>query len=192
MTAQVSLPLRRALAVTMLLALVALVLSGVILPLIDDYRAAKVSVERLEATIQRGHVTDRGIAQMQAELAALKKRQPSTGGFLQGTNESLAAAQLQDRLKTSVEGAKGELRSTQILPVRDDGKFRRVTVRAQVTVGTAGLQRAFYDVESSPTFLFLDNVIIRVRSAPQDRNKLAQDPVLDVSFDLSGYIRRPM
>jgi general secretion pathway protein M len=190
--AQVSLPIRRTLAAAILLALVSIVLSGFVQPLVDDYRESKASIDRLEAAMRRSHVGDRDIAQLQAELAALKKRQPSTGGFLQGTNESIAAAQLQDRLKTSVEGAKGELRSTQILPSRDDGKFRRITVRAQISLSTAALQRAFYDVESSPTFLFLDNVIIRARSVPQDRNKVAQDPVLDVSFDLSGYIRRPM
>jgi general secretion pathway protein M len=190
--AQVSLPIRRTLAAAILLALVSIVLSGFVQPLVDDYRESKASIDRLEAAMRRSHVGDRDIAQLQAELAALKKRQPSTGGFLQGTNESIAAAQLQDRLKTSVEGAKGEIRSTQILPSRDDGKFRRITVRAQISLSTAALQRAFYDVESSPTFLFLDNVIIRARSVPQDRNKVAQDPVLDVSFDLSGYIRRPM
>lgn len=197
MKERVSLPIRRALAIAILLALVSVVLSGIIQPLLDDYREAKASVDRLEAAVQRSHVSDRDVARVQAELAVLKKRQASAGGFLQGTNESIAAAQLQDRLKTSVEGAKGELRSTQSLPSRDDGNFRRVTVRAQISLSLAALQRAFYDLESSSPFLFLDNVIIRARSVPQDRNKVAQDPVgqdpvLDVSFDLSGYMRRPM
>jgi general secretion pathway protein M len=192
MTGQVSLPLRRTLAVAILLALVSVVLSGIVQPLLDNYRESKASVDRLEAAMQRSHAGDRDIAQVQAELTALKRRQSSTGGFLQGSNESIATAQLQDRLKTSVEGAKGELRSTQILPSRDDGKFRRITVRAQISLTTAALQRALYDVESSSPFLFLDNVIVRVRSVSQDRNKVVQDPILDVSFDLSGYIRRPM
>jgi general secretion pathway protein M len=197
MNGQVSLPLRRTLAITILLALVSVVLSGIIQPLLDDYRRAKASVDRLEAAIQRSQTADRDVTRVQAELAALKKRQASAGGFLQGTNESIAAAQLQHRLKTSVESAKGEVRSTQNLPSRDDGNFRRITVRAQISLGMAGLQRAFYDLESSAPFLFLDNIIIRARSVPQDRNKAAQepviqDPVLEVSFDLSGYMRRPM
>jgi general secretion pathway protein M len=192
MKKQVSLPLRRTLAIAILLAVVSMVFSGIVQPVLDDYREAKASVYRLEAAVQRSDAGQGDLAQVDAELAALKKRQLSTGGFLHGTNESIAAAQLQDRLKTSVEGAKGELRSTQILPSRDDGKFRRITVRAQISVGTAALQRTFYEVESLSPFLFLDNVIIRARPVPQDRNKIAQDPVLDVSFDLSGYIRRPM
>jgi general secretion pathway protein M len=192
MKEQISLPLRRALALAILLALVSVAFSGIVQPLLDDYRETRASVDRLEATLQRGHAGERERAQLQTELAALRKRQSSTGGVLQGTNESIAAAQLQDRLKASIEGAKGELKSTQMLPARDDGKFRRITVRAQVSLKMAALQRALYDVESAAPFLFLDNVSIRVRSSPRDRDQAAQDPVLDVSFDLSGYIRRPL
>jgi general secretion pathway protein M len=197
MKGRVSVPLRRTLAVAILLSLVSVVFSGIVQPLLDDYRDAKGKVDRLEAALQRSQAGQRDLVQVQAELAALQKRQSSTGGFMQAANESFAAARLQDRLKVSVERAKGDLRSTQSLPSRDDGKFRRITVRAQVSLNTVALQRTFHDLESSSPFLFLDNIIIRARPVPQDRNKVVQDPViqdpvLDVSFDLSGYIRRPM
>ena len=192
MKERISPPVRRAAAVAILLALAYLLFSGIVQPLLDVYGEAKATVGRLEEALQRGRGGERSMAQAEAELAALKKRQAATVGFLQGTNESIAAAQLQDRLKASVDAAKGELKSTQTLPPRDDGKFRRIAVRAQITVSTAALQRTLYDVESSSPFLFVDNVVIRVRSQTQDRNKPAQEPVLDVSFDLSGYTRRPL
>ena len=56
-------------------------------------------------------------------------------------------------------------------------------------MNTAALQRVFYDLESATPFLFLDNVEIRSRparraSGPED------DPILEVRFDLYGYMRR--
>jgi general secretion pathway protein M len=185
-------PLRRTLAAAILLALISVVFSVIVQPLLDDYHDAKGRIDRLEAAVQRSQAGERDLARVQAELAALQKRQSSTGGFMQVANESVAAARLQERLKASVEGAKGDLRSTQSMPARDDGKFRRITVRGQASLTMAALQRTFYNLESSAPFLFLDNVIVRARSAPQDRNKPVQDPVLDVTFDLSGYMRRSM
>ena len=192
MKGQVSVPIRRTFAVVMLFSLVSTLFSCIVQPILDDYGEAKSTVDRLEAAIQRSQGGQRDSAQLRAELAALQKRQSSTGGFLQVANESVGAARLQERLKASVEAAKGDLRSTQSLPSRDEGKFRRITVRAQVSLDTPGVQRTLYDLESSSPFLFVDNVVIRNRSKPQDRGKVVQDPVLDVSFDLSGYMRRPM
>lgn len=189
---RISLPVRRAAALAILLALVWLLFSSVVQPILAAYDSAAASVARLEAALQRSRAGEHSVAQVEAELAALKKRQSSTVGTLRGSSDSIAAAQLQDRLKASIEAAKGELRSTQILPARDDGKFRRIAIRAQVTLGTAALQRAFYDIESSSPFLFLDNVVIRARSVSQQKDKRAQDPILDVTFDLFGYTRRPL
>ena len=109
-------------------------------------------------------------------------------GFLQGANESLAAADVQNRIKTLAEASKGELKSTQILPPQDEGKFRRIAVRAQMTLKLAAVQRVFHGLEASSPLLFLDNVNVRARS-DRWREEPADDPILDIRFDVYGYTR---
>lgn len=192
MSTQISLPVRRALAIAILIAATWLLFFGIVQPVADLYREARTSAERYESALGRGQNRERDLSDAEAELAQLKKRQMTSGGFLEGTNESIAAARLQERLKTSLDAVKGELKSTQILPLREEANFRRVTVRAQISVSIGALQRTFYDLESSSPFLFLDNIIVRARTTTSDREKEPSDPVLDVSFDLSGYMRRAM
>ncbi len=179
----------RALALAILGGLGLLVVFGIALPLLDTYDQAWNSVERNRAAIAHIGQSAPRPARLEAELARLKERQASAVGFMQSANGSLAAAELQNRIKSSVEAARGELRSTQILPPRDEGVFRRISIRGQIAVNTAALQRVFYELESASPFLFLDNIEIHARPARRGAGS-EDDPVLEVRFDLYGYMRR--
>jgi general secretion pathway protein M len=156
---------------------------------VDEYDAAQSTAQRLQDAIQRRQQTEAKLKELEAQLAALKQHQASAVGFLQSSTESLAAAELQSRIKSSVETAHGDLRSTQILPARDEGGFRRVFIRSQIVVDTSSMQRLFYELEASTPFLFLDNVEVRARVVSRQKNQ-GENPQLDVRFDLSGYLRR--
>jgi hypothetical protein len=56
----------------------------------------------------------------------------------------------------------------------------------------AQLQRILYDLEAGSPFLFLDNVDIRTRQAPAVRGHTEDESLLEVRFDLYGYMRRTM
>jgi general secretion pathway protein M len=188
---RLSLSVRRLLAVALLLATVLLAWSGLVAPLLDSYAEATSSVERLQQAVERSRMTGRDLAALQAELAELRARQSSADGFLSGANESIAAAQLQVRLKAAVDRAGGDLRSTQILASRDEGRFRRITVRGQMLLRTSALQRIIYELEAASPYLFLDNVEIRARGEPGGRDRAAaEDPPLDIRLDLSSYVRK--
>jgi len=181
--------LSRAFALTILVALLSFIYFGVVQPLLDHYAEALSSRAQLESALARARQTSRNLSELQAELARLKGHGVSGAGAIQSPNESLAAAELQNRIKSSVEGARGELRSTQILPSREEGAFQRISIRGQISVNLEALQRIFHEFESASPLLFLDNVDIRVR--PERRSEVTTDnPVLDVRFDLYGYIRR--
>jgi general secretion pathway protein M len=179
----------RALALGILAALLLLAFFGFVSPLLDTYRQASSSAEQYRVALEHTRHAGSDLAGLRAELARLKEHQASAVGFMQSSNSSLAAAELQNRIKSSVEAAHGELRSTQILPAREEGAFRRISIRGQIAVNTAALQRVFYDLESASPFLFLDNV--EIRSRPARRSGGAEDdPILEVRFDLYGYLRR--
>jgi general secretion pathway protein M len=187
-TVHLSPTLRRVLALALLGALLLLGASAVAW-VVNEYGATQAAAQQLETAIERRQQAERKVGELQAELAALKQHQASAVGFMQSSTESLAAAELQSRIKSSVEAAHGELKSTQILPGREDGGFRRAAIRGQITVDLDQLQRVFYQLESSTPFLFLDNVEIRARTAPRGKAQ-GENPSLDVRFDLYGYLRR--
>ena len=189
MTPPLSANLRRAAALAILGLLLLLGFFGVVQPLMEKYAVALGTVERLVLALARA---DRGddVTTLEAELARLKARRPDAVEFLQSANDALAAADLQNRIKSAVEAAQGELRSTQILPVREEGQFRQAAVRGQMVVKLQALQRIFYQFESASPLLFLDNVEIRARGAQRNRG-VGDDPLLEVRFDLYGYLRRP-
>jgi general secretion pathway protein M len=182
--------LSRAFALIILVALLSFIYIGLIQPLLDHYADARNSRVELQSVLARVTQTGRTLSELQAELQRLKERGVSGAGALQSSNESLAAAELQNRVKSSVEGARGELRSTQILPSHEEGVFQRISIRGQISVNLEALQRIFYEFESASPLLFLDNVDVRVRPERRPNEATTDNPVLDVRFDLYGYIRR--
>jgi general secretion pathway protein M len=179
----------RFLAGMLLLLIVLIVAVGVVMPIIDGLAGAELSNREYRLALARSRVLDQGLKNLNRQLIEIREVQASQSGFLGGANESLATAQLQNRIKTIIETGGGELRSTQVLPVRDEGKFRRIIVRGQMATNTAAMQRIFYDIESASPYLILDNIDIRARPSPRTPENVPTDPMLDVRFDLYGYVR---
>ncbi len=187
----VSPPISRALAFALLLAVIGGFYYLVAEPILDSYASTQASIDQLQDTLMRYQRAARELKPRHAELAALKQRQSAQDGFLQGSNDTLVAAQIQNRIKALADANRGELRSTQVLPAQDEGKLRRITVRGQMTTTLPAALRVFYGLESSAPLLFLDNVDLRARP-PQlrDRNATATDSdVVDLQFDVYGYTR---
>jgi general secretion pathway protein M len=161
----------------------------VVVPIIDGFAGAERSNQEYRLALARGRALDQELKDLGREFAEMRQAQASQSGLLEGANESLATAQLQNRIKTIIETGGGELRSTQVLPVRDEGKFRRIIVRGQMATDTAAMQRIFYDIESASPYLILDNIDIRARPSPHASDNNPTDTMLDVRFDLYGYVR---
>lgn len=161
---------------------------GIVQPLRDSYASTRASIDQLQAMLVRYQRAATDLPARQAELAALKQRQSAQDGFLQGSNDTLVAAQIQNKIKALTDAARGELRSTQALPPQDEGKLRRITVRGQMSMSLAGAMRVFYGLESAYPLLFLDNVDFRARPVElRDRNAPANTDVIDIQFDVYGY-----
>jgi hypothetical protein len=182
----------RALAFTLLIALIGGLYYGIVSPLLDNYAGTKASIEQLQDTLTRYQRAARALAPRQAELAALKQRQSAQDGFLQGSNDTLVAAQIQNRIKALADANRGELRSTQVLPAQDEGKLRRITVRGQMSTTLPAALRVFYGLEAAYPLLFIDNVDLRARPTElRDRNSsnATNSETIDLQFDVYGYTR---
>ncbi len=126
---------------------------------------------------------------LQSEFEELGRRQATQGRYLEGASSALAAAALQNHVKAIVNATGGVLRSTQILPVRDEGEFVRISIRIQLPVRLEALHKILYTLESGKPFVFVDNIDIRRRKSRRRRKGPESEVELDVRLDVFGYMR---
>jgi general secretion pathway protein M len=169
-----SAPIRRSLAIALLVGLVAIAYLAVIEPVTDSWAEQSSEIGRLESTLRRYQQVAQQRAGREAELADLKQRAAGADGLLRGANETLMAATIQ-------------LKSVQILPAQSDGPLRRITVRSQVSMTIAAAQRVFYDLEGGEPRLFLDNVDIRSLEETRRLRERGDNGMLEVHLDVYGY-----
>ncbi len=106
--------LNRTLAVVLLLGAIGGIWSLIVEPVMTEYRSNAESITEDEAEIE-GYLRDaKARAPLEKQLIALKRRGPSTGGYLEGASDTLAAAKLQNRVKGVVATSGGEIKSSQI------------------------------------------------------------------------------
>jgi general secretion pathway protein M len=190
MSVTLSPPLSRLVAISLLLVALFLGYAALIAPPLEAWREARGAIADAQGALPRMADAQESLTARRQMLADLQRRQRAAEGLLQGDSETLIAAQLQNRIKTLVGAAQGEVTSMQVLQTRNDGGFRKIAVRGQVLVGLPGLQKIFYELEAGVPYLFLDNVEIRVQQSPsRARDEPKRDPVHDVRFDLYGFAR---
>jgi len=190
MNGALSPPVRRGLAVAILLVLVAALYFGVVQPLVDSYLADRQKIAQLKDAVARYRRAAEELPAREAELAALARDPASAAGFLQGTNDTLMATQIQNRIKSLSDAAKVDLRTSQVLPSAEEGKLKRIAVREQLTGTIGGILAVFHGLESAAApSLFLDNLSMRTRPVATRPNAPAADAVIDVQFDVYGYTR---
>jgi general secretion pathway protein M len=185
----VSQPLQRLLAVALLIAALSLIVIGIVLPTVSRYAALESGIADNEAALRRFEEVAKRLPRLEAERHTLQQALAAQDGFLKAPNDSLAAAELQARIKSAVEKNGGELKSIQTLPARDEKGFRLITARVEVMGNDSTLMRIWYDMESGVPFLFIDNFDIEARSII--RRDRTQPPLitLDVRFELAAYAR---
>jgi general secretion pathway protein M len=192
--AQASPALRRIVAVGVLLALIFAIVLWVALPVWESYSDAEASASELEMALRKLDSAGPNPAALEIELRKLKSKRAAAPGLLTGPSDALASAELQHRLKTVADAVRGTFRSAQALPARDEGPYRRVAVRAQMSVKLGELVRILHDLESSSPYLFIDQMSVRVLTPLQSEKSAqaeGQEPDLDVTFDIYGYVRKP-
>lgn len=177
----------RFLALALLVVLVAGSYGVIVQPVRDKFERYRDSIVQYEELIGRYRNIGGSLPALQAQLAELRGVDASKDVYLQGTSDALVAAELQNHVKSVVKASGGELRSTQILPVREENGFRRVAVRVQMTVDTNALRETFYALEASKPYIFIDNTDVRRKKIRKRRKQTEEKVTLNVRFDVYGY-----
>lgn len=175
-------------AIALLVFVLFVVYSLTIGPLISAYARVNTALAESAELLQRYRQIASRREVFAAELDKLAFQQDNSGVYLPGDTDALAAARLQEIVNSTVVSGGGQLRSVQILPAKDDGTFRKIGVRAQMTGNIAAVARILYAFEAGDIFLFIENIDISNRRARR-RTTDRTDPELLIRVDLSGYLR---
>lgn len=133
-------------------------------------------------------ILDEGSGAM-AQLKRLELEEKRYGYYLENSRPTLAAAELQRRVKQTVEQHGGTIVSSQILGEQEANGLHRVALRVNLRVDLPTLQKILYELETKPPVLVLDNVALTARptgSTARLRGSVEQQ-VLDTSLDIMGY-----
>lgn len=125
-------------------------------------------------------------AEVQSALDQVKKKN-GRQHFLRNTGAALAASEIQETAKSLIEANGGKLVSMQVVPFKDDGGYRRVTVNIQFISNMTTLRKILYAVETVQPYLLLDNVSIRSQANALSKGTPMTEPELVAQFDVSGY-----
>lgn len=179
-----SLPLRRAAALSLLIAAILAIYTICIDPFVSAYSGNMETAAQLQSALQRYRQMATRLPELTETLEHLKSSQSGQPGYLSGANEAVAAASLQDRLKSLIAQEGGKLQSTQAMPqAKVAGEPQRVGLRTHLVLQLHELQVVLYRLESMAPVLFIENLSIRAVSAGA-----AEEGLLDVNLDIIGYL----
>jgi len=175
----------RAAALALLAAVLVLAAAAVATPLWLLNRHYDAALEDASTRLQRyariAGMRD-GLQKKAIEVNALGR----TPHFLRSASPALAAAELQEQARVVLEANGGKLNSIQIIPPKDEGAYRLVSVSMQLSAPLSAVKAMLHALESARPYLFIDNFSVRSPAGFAVRDPAAE-PDLLVQFDLTGY-----
>ena len=180
-------------AVGLLLLLIALLIGGVVYPLMSLGQEYRERVEDLQFRLDRLQQVARNKDALTQRLERIKMLAQKNDAFLPTNTAALASAELQTRIKQTVISAGGELSSTQVIPERNEENAVRIGVKMRLTGSTSMLRQVLQDFESGKPYLFIENLNIRpirMPRNPRDKNPVIEDR-LSIDFDVIAYMQAP-
>jgi len=187
MIEQLSKKNQRHLAAALLSVFLGAVLAVTVLPVWSANARYQTRIDRIQQQLQELRADAAADESLRPRFEQLRQLQLSDGHYLKSGTEAVAAAELQ-RIVKRITGNNGtQILSTQILPSSQEEDFVRVALKVRMRGTLTGIVESIYDMESSVTFLFMDNVSIR-DSARRRSLRQSVSNQFDTDFELIAYM----
>src|SRR5262245_15852798 len=181
--------LSRAAALLLLVAVLAAAYVWIVEPVAAAYADTDAAIADSRELLARYDRLAAARPGLEAQLAAIEQKPDTAVFYLSGATDALAAAALQARVTSLIEGSGATLLSIQTLTSTEDRGLRRVAIRLQMTAETAPLVRVLYGLETGIPLLFVDNLELQSQAAVTlDPDSGQASAPLVVGFDLYGYL----
>ncbi len=177
---------RRHAAIGFLVACVAAAVAVIALPLWLAHRHYDEALDDIDRRLLRYERLAAARPQLQQKLESVRAL-GSRKYFLKASAPSLAAAEIQERVRQFVEGNGGRLISVQVAQPREDGRFRQVTVTVQANANIIATRKILHGVETSEPYLLVESLMVRAQVPPGFKPAPGFEPEMFVQLDVSGF-----
>ncbi len=179
--------MKRVAALALLAILVELAYAGAVLPLKAAYDETHARLAEQRELLQRYRAVAGQRQDLRQQLARLQRRQASSGLFISGKTDALAAAALQDRISDIAEGGGGDVRSLQSLEPKTENGLTRVGMDAQIVADIRALKDMLHEIETGRPLLFVREMEIRGRLQRTEDNDTVIAPDLLIKLSVEGF-----
>jgi general secretion pathway protein M len=178
----------RFLAVSLLIIAVLLSYLVTVQPWIGFRAAQSEAVEDLRFQLARYQRLAGRQQELEALLKSAKRHNGGAGYYLAQTKPALASAELEQYLEKLLGNGNAQIVSTQAVSNAGNESGASVAVKVRMRSDLMTLVSLLHRIETGSPTLFIDNLVITRRGGRQ-RNDPAQQQLLDVQFDMVGFLR---
>lgn len=179
----------RLVAVALMVAVLGAVLLVVAVPLAErwaDLRERRVHAAEMA---QRLQAIAAGREARAAELGDARAAIAGAGLYLEAETRALAGARMGERLREIAERHGAEIRSVRVIDGSEaDREAGRVTLNVAVRGQWVQLFPVIHAIESGEPYFFVRSFTISARGQRRARTSVEETPLLELQFDLYGYL----
>lgn len=150
----------RALALSVLCALIGLVYLALALPLIEFYRAGEAELTDRQLLLSKLEHRAAEVPSLRARLAALQTDSAGSEVTLDGASDALASANLQSRLEQLAAANGVTIASTEAIAAEDRGPYRRIGLRVAVDGNYEAIVKLLAAIQEAAPPLIVGNLQI--------------------------------
>lgn len=180
----VSIPLRRGLALMLLLTVLVMGWRLAVQPVIDLSRERRQDIATLSD--QLAHLQAIIVRRPELERRAVSQQRAlgTEGGLWTAASAAELAAGMQNRLRQVIAGGNGQLRSTALVSQVNEHGFGRVTVHFSIEGVIGTVQATLAAIQASRPAIFVDSLAIHATGAGDAQTP----PALTMELDVSAYM----
>lgn len=176
----------RRLAVGLLVLVIAAIVAAIGIPVWMMHRHYDASLGDLNDKLERFRRIAATRPETAKQLEALRGKD-TRRFFLRTGAPALSAAEAQEIVRTLVESSGGRLISLQPPTVKEEGRYRQVTVNVQITANIFAMRKILHAIESNTPYLFIDSLVVRSQVPSNFKPAPGGEPEMFLIFDVSGY-----
>jgi hypothetical protein len=158
----------------------------VVVPVYDGFAARDEQIAAQRVTLARL----RAVAAQESAVQTASKAHPAAeaGDFLPGKNEGVVNADLQTRLKSTIEQAGARQRSVRVLPGQTIDQVRYVGSRIEIYGSLPAIHRAIHAVEAGRPHLFVASAVLK-SAPPTGKPGAPEEPIIEAQLEVFGATR---
>lgn len=186
MIESLSKPVRRLLAIAILVALPLLAWTLIGAPLIGMVRDRQATIEGQADRLARLQEVISRIPALQATTREMAEHLATEGSIWEEKSDAVVTAKMEKLMRGVVEQNGGVLSRSVLLPVKTERDFRMVRIQFKISGTLQTIEQTFRGISEAEPVLFVDafRIAVPANPAPPD-----QPPVLDLDVEVMGYLR---